>query len=144
MTDVFWSTVATGLLAILLYAVLGLLLMLFGYYAIDLTTPGKLTALVRAGRPNAVVVSAAGLISMALIVVVAIYTSASKLTEGLLSALIFGVAGIVVQAVAVRVLEAVARIDMAALLRGERFTAVSVFVGAVHLALGLVVAFAIS
>jgi len=37
--------------------VLGVLLILIGFYAIGLTTPGKLTQLVRAGRPNAAVVA---------------------------------------------------------------------------------------
>jgi uncharacterized membrane protein YjfL (UPF0719 family) len=140
----FWSGIGNGLGAIVLYAILGLLLMILGYYAIDLTTPGPLTQLVRSGHPNAVTVSAAGLVSMALIVVVAIYHSSGRLGEGLLSALIFGFVGIIVQAIAVRVLEWVGRIDIGGLLKAEKFTPVSLFVAAAHLALGLVVAFSIS
>jgi hypothetical protein len=36
---------------------IGVVLILIGSYAIDLTTPGMLTQLVRAGRPNAAVVA---------------------------------------------------------------------------------------
>ncbi|MBA2322940.1 MAG: DUF350 domain-containing protein [Pseudonocardiales bacterium] len=139
----FFSVVGRGLGAIVLYALLGLLLMLIGFYAIDLTTPGKLNRLVREGRPNAVAVTAAGLLSMSFIIVVAIYGSSGKLTEGLLAALIFGLFGIIVQAVAVRILEWVTGIDIGACLGAETLRPESIVVGAAHLALGLVVAVAI-
>ena len=48
-----------------LYAAVGLVLMVIGFYAIDLTTPGPLRQMVKQGRPNAVVISAAGIVSMA-------------------------------------------------------------------------------
>lgn len=69
----FTPSLLRGIGAILLYAVAGSLLMLLGFYAIDLTTPGKLSMLVRTGMPNAVIVTAAGLLAMSLIVVVAIH-----------------------------------------------------------------------
>ena len=61
--------IGTGIGAILLYAVLGVLLMLLGFFAVDLTTPGQLNRQVREGVPNAVLVTAAGMVSMAFIVV---------------------------------------------------------------------------
>ena len=70
----FFSLIGRGVGAILLYAVLGVLLMLLGFWAIDITTPGKLNRMVREGLPNAVLVTAAGMVSMAFIVVTAIYT----------------------------------------------------------------------
>ncbi|QFZ16157.1 DUF350 domain-containing protein [Saccharothrix syringae] len=140
----FGSSIGQGVGAIALYAVVGLLLMVFGFYAIDWTTPGKLSTLVRDGHPNAVIVTSAGLVSMAMIVVVAIYSSAGKLDEGLLSALIFGLVGIVVQVLAVRLLEWVTRLDIGALIQSDRFAPASVVVAAAHVALGLVVAVAIS
>lgn len=63
-TGDFTPSLLRGIGAILLYAVAGSLLMLFGFYAIDLTTPGKLSMLVGAGMPNAVIVTAAGLLAM--------------------------------------------------------------------------------
>jgi uncharacterized membrane protein YjfL (UPF0719 family) len=81
---------------------------------------------------------------MAFIIVVAIANSAGKLDEGLLSALIFGFVGIVVQVVAVRLLEWVTRMDIGSLIQSDRFAPASIVVAAAHLALGLVVAVAIS
>ena len=78
----FGSAIGRGIGAIALYAVVGLVLMVVGFYAIDWTTPGKLSALVRTEPPNAVIVTASGLVSMALIIVVAIYSSAGKLDRG--------------------------------------------------------------
>ncbi|GGP37257.1 DUF350 domain-containing protein [Saccharothrix coeruleofusca] len=140
----FGAAIGRGVGAIALYAVVGLLLMVFGFYAIDWTTPGKLSTLVRTGAPNAVIVTAAGLFSMALIVVVAIYSSAGKLDEGLLSALVFGLVGIVVQVLAVRLLEWVTRLDIGSLIESDRFAPASAVVASAHVALGLVVAVAIS
>ncbi|HUQ55546.1 DUF350 domain-containing protein [Lentzea sp.] len=140
----FGSAIGRGIGAIALYAVVGLVLMVFGFYAIDWTTPGKLSALVRNGAPNAVIVTASGLVSMALIVVVAIYSSAGKLDEGLLSSLIYGLLGIIVQVAAVRLLEWVTRLDIGSLIESDRFAPSSAVVAAAHVALGLVVAVAIS
>jgi uncharacterized membrane protein YjfL (UPF0719 family) len=140
----FGAAIGRGIGAIALYAVVGLVLMVFGFYAIDWTTPGKLSTLVRTGAPNAVIVTAAGLLSMALIVVVAIYSSAGKLDEGLLSALVYGLVGIVVQVLAVRLLEWVTRLDIGSLIESDRFAPASVVVASAHFALGLVVAVAIS
>ncbi|AHH93516.1 DUF350 domain-containing protein [Kutzneria albida] len=138
------ATLGQGVGAIALYAVIGLVLMLIGFYVIDWTTPGKLSKLVRDGRPNAAAVTASGLLSVALIVLVAIYNSPAKLSEGIVSALVFGLIGIIVQVIAIRVFEFAMRIDIGALLAAEKFSPVSVVVAAAHLALGLVVAVAIS
>ncbi|SHE67845.1 DUF350 domain-containing protein [Streptoalloteichus hindustanus] len=140
----FVHAIGRGVGAIVLYAVAGLLLMLVGFYAIDLTTPGKLSELVREGRPNAVVVTSVGLVSMALIIVVAIYNAGGRLDEGLLSAMIFGLVGVIVQVLAVRLLEWVTRIQLRAVMQAETFAPTSLVVAAAHLALGLVVAVAIS
>ncbi|WP_308258522.1 DUF350 domain-containing protein [Saccharothrix obliqua] len=140
----FGSRIGQGIGAIALYAIVGLVLMVVGFYAIDFTTPGKLSALVRSGAPNAVIVTAAGLVSMAMIVVVAIYNAAGKLEEGLLMALIFGFVGIIVQVIAVRLLEWVTRLDIGRLIESEVFAPASVVVASAHVALGLVVAVAIS
>ncbi|WP_236790154.1 DUF350 domain-containing protein [Amycolatopsis sp. GM8] len=140
----FGSDLVHGVGAILLYGIVGLLLMFAGFYAIDWTTPGKLSALVHRGLPNAVIVTASGLLSMAFIIVVAIFNSASDLTAGLITALIYGLLGIIVQVIAVRLLEWATRIDVGKTIEQEKFQPVSVVVAAAHVALGLVVAVAIS
>jgi uncharacterized membrane protein YjfL (UPF0719 family) len=120
ITPGFFEIIGRGIGAILLYAVVGALLMLLGFYAIDWTTPGKLSAMVREGLPNAVIVAAAGMVSMAFIVVVVIYASSGLLLEGLLASLIFGVVGIVAQVGGVRLLEWVTGIAIGEVLRAER------------------------
>ena len=139
----FFSVIGRGIGAILLYAIVGVLLMLLGFYAVDVTTPGKLYRMVRDGLPNAVLITAAGMVSMAFIVVVAIYSSSGALAEGLLATLIFGLVGIIAQVGGVRLLEWVTGIDIGAVLAAERIQPQAFVVAAAHVALGLVVAVAI-
>ncbi|EHR48647.1 putative membrane protein [Saccharomonospora marina XMU15] len=144
LSETFGTDLARGIGAIMLYAIVGLVLMLLGFYAIDFTTPGRLSELVRRGLPNAVVVTASGMVSMAFIIVIAIWSSASDLAEGLITALVYGLIGIVAQVLAVRLLEWVTRIDVRSTIESDRFTPASFVVAAAHVALGLVVAVAIS
>lgn len=139
----FWPTVGVNIGLIAIYAVIGAVLMYVGYFAIDLTTPGDLRGLVREGRPNAVVVAGAGLVSMAFIVITAIYISFGSFLGGILNTTIYGLVGIIAQVLAVRGLEAVARLDVDGCLHDDRFTADSAMIAAMHVALGLVVAVAI-
>ena len=139
----YFRAIGEGIGAIVLYAIVGVALLLLGFYAVDVTTPGKLNELVRAGAPNAVAVTAAGMVSMAFIVVVAIYTSGGRLAEGLLSSLVYGLVGIVVQVAGVRVLEYVTGIDIGRVLRADTYTPAATVVCSAHVALGLVVAVAI-
>jgi|SRR5690349_17556915 len=139
----FWNSVGRGVGAVWLYALVGLVLMVIGFYAIDLTTPGPLRQMVRAGKPNAVVISAAGIVSMAFIVVLAIYSSGGRLAEGLTAAAIFGFVGILAQVVMMRVATLVLGVDMAGCLESDRFSHESLMVAAAQFSLGLVVAVAI-
>ncbi|SDZ41237.1 Uncharacterized membrane protein YjfL, UPF0719 family [Amycolatopsis xylanica] len=144
LSENFGGNLVRGIGAILLYGVVGLILMFAGFWAIDWTTPGKLAKLITRGLPNAVIVTASGMLSMAFIIVVAIANSASDLTEGLITSLVYGLIGIVVQVLAVRLLEWATRIDVGSTIESEQFAPASIVVAAVHIALGLVVAVAIS
>lgn len=139
----YWNSLGRGVSAIVLYAIVGLFLVVVGFYAIDLTTPGKLRELVREGKPNAIIVSSSGMLSMAFIVVLAIYSASGDLAEGLISSLVFGLVGIAVQVGSVRLAELVTGIDIGAVMRAPSFTAEVLVVAAAHFALGLVVAVAI-
>jgi hypothetical protein len=139
----FWNTVGRGVGAMWLYAAVGLVLMVVGFYAIDLTTPGPLRQMVKQGKPNAVIISAAGIVSMAFIVVVAIYGSGGKLAEGLTATAIFGFVGIVAQVVMMRVATMVLGVNMSGALESDNFNHESLMVAAAQFALGLVVAVAI-
>jgi uncharacterized membrane protein YjfL (UPF0719 family) len=140
----YWSVVGVNIGLIAAYALIGAVLMYVGYFAIDLTTPGDLRALVREGRPNAVVVAGSGLVSMAFIVVTAIYISFGSFVGGVLNTVIYGLVGIIAQVAAVRGLEKMSRIDVGTCLHVEgATTAESWMIASMHLALGLVVAVAI-
>ena len=138
------ASLGQGIGAIALYAVIGLVLMVAGFYVIDETTPCKLTQLVRDGCPNAAVVTASGLFSIAFIVVVAIWFSPAKLSDGLVTSLVYGLVGIIAQVLVMRVFEFVLRLDIGGMLAAEKFTPASVVVAAANVSLGLVVAAAIS
>jgi hypothetical protein len=139
----YWNVLGRGVGAIVLYAIVGLVLMMIGFYAIDLTTPGPLRKMVDAGKPNAIVVAAAGVVSMAFIVVLAIYASSGELVEGLVGAAIFGLVGIIAQVVMMRFATLVIGIDMDALFQADEFNYESLMVAAAQFALGIVVAVAI-
>jgi hypothetical protein len=139
----FWNTIGRGVGAVWLYAAVGLALMVIGFYAIDLTTPGPLRQMVKAGKPNAIVISAAGIVSMAFIVVLAIYGSGGILSEGLISTAIFGFIGIVAQVVMMRVATMVLGVNMSGCLESDNFAHEALMVAAAQFALGLVVAVAI-
>ena len=137
----YWNVLARGVGAIVLYAIVGLVLMMIGFYAIDLTTPGPLRKMVDAGKPNAIIVAAAaGMVSMAFIVVLAIYASSGKLVEGLVGSAIFGLVGIIAQVVMMRFATLVIGIDMDALFQRDEFNYESLVVAAAQFALGIVVA----
>ncbi|MYW71977.1 DUF350 domain-containing protein [Pseudonocardia sp. SID8383] len=139
----YWGVLGRGVGAILLYAVIGTLLMLVGFWAIDLTTPGKLPAMVRGGLPNAVTITSAGMLSMAFIIVTAIYGSYGSLLQGVVSSLVFGLIGIIAQVAAVRLLEWVTGIDIGEVIQSDEPRAVAKVVAAAHVALGLIVAVAV-
>ncbi len=139
----YWNVLGRGAGAIVLYSIVGLVLMVVGFYAIDLTTPGPLRKMVDAGKPNAIIVSAAGMVSMALIVVLAIYASSGKLVEGLVGSAVFGLVGIIVQVVMMRIATLVIGINMDELFNADEFSYDSLMVAASQFALGIVVAVAI-
>jgi hypothetical protein len=130
------------------YAIIGLLLSMIGFYAIDLTTPGPLRKMVNAGKPNAIIVATAGMISMAFIVVLAIYSSSGALieltlTDGLLAAGLYGIVGIAVQVLMMRVVTIIIGVDMREQFESNRYMPEVLLIVAAQFALGAFVAVAI-
>jgi uncharacterized membrane protein YjfL (UPF0719 family) len=82
---------------VLAYAGVGVIVLLVGFLATDLVTAGKLRTMVREGRPNAVVVSAATLVSLGLVTFFAIYYTGED-WDGLIDVAVFGAVGVVTQA----------------------------------------------
>ncbi|WP_026343518.1 DUF350 domain-containing protein [Nocardia sp. BMG111209] len=139
----YWGNLGHGVGAIAAYAAVGLVLMLVGFAALDFTTPGLLRKLVGSGKPNANIIAAAGLLATAIIVVFAIYSSGGKLTEGLISAAVFGLVGIVAQVVSARILERATGIHIGNLLHATVFVTESLVVAAAHVGIALVIGIAI-
>ena len=133
-----------GTLAIVTYAFLGLLLLLLGYFVVDWTTPGKLSAVIRSEHnPNAAMLAASGVAGVALIVVAAIFTSGGNLVQGLTETLVFGIVGILAQAIASLVFEKVIGMDPRALVGEQALSPASVLVGVTRVGIGLITAFAL-
>lgn len=139
----YWNLLGRGAGAIFLYATVGLVLILLGFYAMDFGTPGPLRKMVDDGKPNAIIVSAAGMVSISLIVVLAIYSSSGRLVEGLLGSAVFGLVGIFAQIVLMRIAALVIGIDMEKLFESAEYNYESLLVAAAQFSLGLVVAVAI-
>jgi|ERR1700678_3368953 Domain of Unknown Function (DUF350) len=143
LAPAYWNALERGVGAIALYAIAGLALMLVGFYAIDLATPGPLRKELDEGKPNAVIVTAVGVVSMALIVVLAIYASSGKLLEGLISTAVFGLVGILAQILMMRLAVLVLGINMDALFAADEYQHEVLVVAAAQFSLGIVVAVSI-
>ncbi len=137
----FGEALARGAGAILAYAALGVLLLVAGYYAIDLATPGRLTTIIRTDRnPNATLLAACGVFAVALIVVAAIWASGGRLVEGLLSTLVFGAVGIAAQIVASFVFDKLVGIDIRSLVHEPKLEPAAVLLGVTHIGIGIITA----
>jgi hypothetical protein len=82
-------------------------------------------------------------VSLAFVIVLAIYSASGDLVDGLVKTLVFGLLGIAAQAISVRIIELVTGIDIGPVLAGERYTPEVLVVVAAHFGVGLIVAAAI-
>jgi uncharacterized membrane protein YjfL (UPF0719 family) len=133
-----------GAHAILAYAILGVLLLIAGFYVIDLVTPGRLSKLLTEERnPNATMLTASGVSGVALIVAASIWSSGGMLQEGLLSTLVFGLVGIAVQTLGMIAFDRVAGISVRELVSEPELRPAAILLGVTHLAIGLITAVAV-
>ena len=93
-------------LQVLAYSGVGLVILVIGFYVLDLLTPGKLGQLVMDGNPGAGLLAATGLASLGLILYFAIHFTGAG-WDGLDDAAVFGLVGVLVQAVGFFVLDLV-------------------------------------
>ncbi|MDP9435257.1 MAG: DUF350 domain-containing protein [Actinomycetota bacterium] len=133
-----------GVLATLLYFAVGGGVLVLGFVVLDALTPGDLRRQVYVERHGgAALLLAANHLSLAVIVVTAILTSADALAQGLVDSAVYGLLGIALQAVALRVLDAVVPGHLGALV-SERATGAAWAVAATLVAVGAVNAAALS
>ena len=101
------AALGDGVLATLLYFAIGFAVLALGFLALDLLTPGNLrTQVYTDHNPNAAILLGANHLALAIIVVTAIMTSDDSLGQGLVDSAVYGVLGVVLQAVALRLLDA--------------------------------------
>jgi uncharacterized membrane protein YjfL (UPF0719 family) len=97
-----------GVVATLLYFVVGIAVLIAGFAMVDILTPGNLRRLVFIDRrPNAVVLASAMYAALATVIIAAIYTSSNQLGQGLLGVAIYGTVGVVLQGLALLLLQVV-------------------------------------
>lgn len=102
------GSLAQNVVAAILYFVVGIVVLVAGFLMVDGLTPGNLRQQVFVERrPNAVAVASGMYIALALVTVSAIIASSSELGQGLVDALVYGLVGVLLQGVALVVLEAV-------------------------------------
>ncbi|MEU9884589.1 DUF350 domain-containing protein [Sphaerisporangium sp. NPDC051011] len=133
-----------GALAILAYAVLGVLLLITGFYVIDMVTPGRLSKVIKDDRnPNAALLAASGLGALGLIVAASIWSSGGALREGLLATLVFGLVGIAVQTLGMIFFDRVVGISVRELVREPSLQPGAILLAVTHFAIGLITAVAV-
>ncbi|MBA2438897.1 MAG: DUF350 domain-containing protein [Acidimicrobiia bacterium] len=129
---VVWGAMAIALLAL-------------GYGVIDLLTPGKLGQLIYVEHNvNATVVLASGLVAIGTIVTTSILTSLNGFLPGVVSALAYGVLGIALLAVSFLVADRITPGDLGAIVTDASPNPAAWVVAANHVALGAILAAAIS
>ena len=139
------SDLVDGVLATLLYFLVGAGVLVVGFLVLDALTPGDLRAQVYTQRhASAAVLLGANHLALALIVVTAILTSSDGLAQGLLDSAVYGLAGVALQALALRLLDAVVPGHLRAIVTEERLSGAAWAVGATLLAVGAVNAAALS
>ncbi|MCT9931162.1 DUF350 domain-containing protein [Planotetraspora sp. A-T 1434] len=138
------SVLGHGSLAILAYAILGVLLLVAGFYVIDLATPGRLSKVIRTDRnPNATLLTASSLAAVGLIVAASIWSSGGALRDGLLATLVFGLVGIAVQTLGMIVFDKIAGISVRELAHEATLQPAAVLLAVTHFVIGLITAVAV-
>jgi uncharacterized membrane protein YjfL (UPF0719 family) len=123
------------------YSAVGLVLLTAGYYTLDALTPGHLGRHITEERSvNAALVTAAGMLGQGAIVFAAIWTNAtSGFGLALAYTVVFGLLGVVLQAVAFLVLDLITPGKLGAHMTEPAFHPASLVVASVQLAVSLII-----
>ncbi|RAV14546.1 DUF350 domain-containing protein [Mycolicibacterium sp. GF69] len=139
------QSLAQNVVAAVLYFVVGVAVLAAGFVMADLLTPGNLRQLVFVERrPNAVAVASGMYVALAIVVVSAIVASSSELGQGLVDAAVYGAVGVVLQGLALVVLELVVPGRFRDLITEERLHPAAIATAVTLIAVGGVNAAALS
>lgn len=131
--------------ATLLYGVVGGAMLVAGFVVLDLATPGSFVHHIRGNRSrNAAALAIANLVAVGLILAVAGVTSDDTVGDGLLSLVVYGGIGILVQAVFLVVIERGLRHELEDLLEAEQLHPLATTLAAASVMIGVVMAVAVS
>lgn len=134
-----------GVLATLLFFAVGAGVLSLGFLALDLLTPGNLRTQVYIDKnPNAAILLGANHLALAVIVVTSILTSSDLLGQGLVDSAVYGVVGVILQAAALRLLDAVVPADLRNLVNEPRMSGATWAIAVSLVAIGAVNAAALS
>jgi uncharacterized membrane protein YjfL (UPF0719 family) len=138
---------ADGVIATVLYGVVGAAMLLAGFVVLDLATPGSLVERIRRDHSrNAAALAMANLAAVGLIVAVAGWTSSEQdsLAEQVLGLALYGGLGIVLQAAFLVAVERGLRDELDTLLRSEKLDPLATTLAVASVALGAITAVAVS
>jgi uncharacterized membrane protein YjfL (UPF0719 family) len=123
------------------YTGVGIALLTLGFVALDLLTPGRLGRHIHEERSvNAGIVLAAGFLGQGMIIFAAIWTNAtSGFGEALLYTVVFGVLGVLLQAVAFVVLDLITPGKLGAHVTEVAFHPASLVLAAVQLSVAAII-----
>jgi uncharacterized membrane protein YjfL (UPF0719 family) len=141
----YWSDLGTELAAGLLYGLVGIVLLALGYVMIDMLTPGNLgRQLCEDRNRNAGVIVASAMLAVGIIVTSAIIASDGDLEKGLGQSAGFGLIGIVLLGVAFVAVDLLTPGKLGDILMGDEHEPMVYVTSAALLAVGGIVAAAIS
>jgi uncharacterized membrane protein YjfL (UPF0719 family) len=139
------ESLAQNVIAAVLYFIVGVAVLAIGFALADVLTPGSLRRLVYVQRrPNAVAVASGMYGALAIVVISAIVTSSSELGQGLIDAAVYGLVGVVLQGLALVVLEVAVPGRFRDLITQERLHPAAIATAVTLLAVGGVNAAALS
>ena len=102
------NPILKGVVASILYFLVGMAVLVVGFYMVDVLTPGKLRQMVFVDRrPNAVVIACAMYIALTTVIISAITTSYSQLGQGLIGVAVYGFMGVILLGIALLTLHLV-------------------------------------
>lgn len=99
MTSDEWQDIGEGLIASLAYVGVAVVLLAFGFFVLDLLSPGRLSVVIMRDRNrNAARVASAGMLGLAIVVGTSVLTTQDDFTSGLVTTAVFGLVGVLLQA----------------------------------------------
>ncbi|WP_112134412.1 DUF350 domain-containing protein [Glycomyces dulcitolivorans] len=127
------------------YSVVGIVLMVLGYLVTDWLTPGKLGELIWTERnKNAAILLTSNVLGVGLIVVGAIWASEGGVIRGVISTFVYGVIGLGAMAIAFLILDLLTPGKLGDILTEDELQPAVWVNAAMHVALGGVIAMALS